>query len=69
MKIGKIARSVKYRMDEQFQNCQFSKTIFDFLNWKNSRSLLIFQFKQFQKFPIFKIPKISKLGNFEKFPI
>ena len=46
MKIGKIASSAEYQMNEQFQNCQFSELNFVFPNWKNSRSLLIFQFKQ-----------------------
>ena len=35
MRIGKIASSVEYRMDEQFQNCQFLEPNFDFPNWKN----------------------------------
>ena len=29
MRIGKIASSAKYRMDEQFQNCQFLEPNFD----------------------------------------
>ena len=62
MRIDEISRSTEYRMDEQFQNCQFSEPIFDFINWKNSRSLLILQFKQFQKFAIREIPKMSNLG-------
>ena len=35
MRIGKIASSAEYRMDEQFQNCQFLKPNFDFPNLKN----------------------------------
>ena len=35
MRIGKIASSAEYRMDEQFQNCQFLEPNFDFPNWKN----------------------------------
>ena len=29
MKIGKIASSAEYRMDEQLQNCQFLELNFD----------------------------------------
>ena len=43
MRIGKIASSAEYRMDEQFQNCEFSEPNFDFRNWKKSRNFLIFQ--------------------------
>ena len=46
MKIGKIACSAKYRIDEHFVNCQFLEPNFGFPNWKNSRNLLIFEFKQ-----------------------
>ena len=46
MRIGEIASSTEYRMDEQFQNCQLLEPNFGFPNWKNSRSLLIFQFQQ-----------------------
>ena len=46
MRIGKIANSAEYRMDEQFVNCQFLEPNFGFPNEKNFRSLLIFQFKQ-----------------------
>ena len=35
MRIGKIASSAEYRMDEQFQNCQFFEPNFDFPNLKN----------------------------------
>ena len=46
MSFSKIARSAEYRMDEWFQNCQLLELNFGFPNWNNSRSLLIFQFKQ-----------------------
>ena len=36
MRIGKIANSAKYRMDEQFVNYQFIEPNFGFLNVKNS---------------------------------
>ena len=35
IRIGKIASSLEYRMDEQFQNCQFLEPNIDSLNWKN----------------------------------
>ena len=40
---------------------QFIERNFDFSTWKNSRSLLIFQFEKFQKFLIWKIPKIFQM--------
>ena len=46
IRIGKIDSSAEYRMDEQFVNCQFLERNFGFPNVKNSRSFLIFQFKQ-----------------------
>ena len=46
MRIGKMASSAEYRMEEQFQNYQFLEPNFGFPNWENARSLLIFQFKQ-----------------------
>ena len=69
IRIGKIASSAKYRMDDQFQNFLFLEPNFGFPNWKNSRSLLIFQFKKFRKFVIIKIPKggilkMRKISNF-----
>ena len=60
---GQIWELAKFRMDEQFQNCQFSQPNFGFLNWKNSRNLLIAQFGQFQKLWFWKLPKISDLEN------
>ena len=36
MRIGKIASSAEYRMDEQFKNCQFLKPNFDFYKLKKS---------------------------------
>ena len=47
MRMGKIASSAEYLMDEQFQNCKFLEPNFDFLNWKKSRNFLIFRFGQF----------------------
>ena len=35
MRIGKIASSAEYRMDEKFQSCQFLEPNFDFPNWNN----------------------------------
>ena len=46
MRIGKIASSAEYRMDEKFKNCQFLELNFGFQNQKFFTSLLIFQFKQ-----------------------
>ena len=63
MRMGKIASSAEYRMDEQFQNCQFLEQNFDFLNWRKSRNFLIFQFGQFQKLEIWKNRKIFNLEN------
>ena len=34
MRIGEIASSAKYLMDERFQNYQFLEQNFGFLNWK-----------------------------------
>ena len=55
MRIGKIASSVEYRMDEE--NCQFLKPNFDFRNWKklqisqfsNSNNSKNFAFWKFKK--------------------
>ena len=44
MRIGKIASSAEYQMDEQFQK---------------SRNLWIFRFRQVKKFLIWKISRIS----------
>ena len=46
IRIGKIASSAEYRIDKQFQNCQFLEPNFGFPNRKNSRTFSIFQFKQ-----------------------
>ena len=35
MRIGEIASSTEYRMDEQSQNYQFLASNFGFRNWKN----------------------------------
>ena len=77
MRIGEIATSAEYQMDEQFRSRQFLGANFGFPNWKNSRNLLIFQFRQFQTFPIRKTQKISNLKKsknlefwkFQKLPI
>ena len=69
--IGKIAKSMEYRMNEQLQNL----INFGFLNWKDSRNLLIFQiarswkfinlrFGKLQKFTVWKIPKIFQIVKF-----
>ena len=63
MRIGKIASSAEYRIDEQFQKCQFLEPNFDFLNLKKSQNFLIFQFGQFQKLQIWKIRKIFNMEN------
>ena len=67
MRIGKIASSAAYRMDEQFQNFQFLEPNFDFPNWKKSRNFLIFQFGQFQKPQIWKIRQSFNLKNSKNF--
>ena len=66
MRIGKSASSAEYRIDEQFQNCQFSEPNFDFPNWKNSRNFLILLFGQFKKLQIWKIRKIFDSANSRK---
>ena len=66
MRIGKIASSVEYRIDEQFQNCQFLEPNFDSSNWKKSQDILIFQFENFDKFFIWEILKICNLANLQK---
>ena len=40
MSIDKIASSVEYQVDEQFQNWQFFKPNFGFPKWKNFRKLI-----------------------------
>ena len=64
MRISKIASSAEYRMDEQFQNCQFLEPNFDFPDWIKSWNFLIFQFGRFQKLQVWKI---CNLANSKKF--
>ena len=52
-----IASSAKYRMDEQFQNCEFSQ--FSFSNLK--------EISKFLNFPILTIPETLNLENSKKF--
>ena len=73
MRLGEIASSAEYRMDEQFQNLSIFGTKFCFSKLeKNSinlltiqivkfRNLLIRQFGKFRKFP--------KFYNFESYQI
>ena len=63
MRIGKIASSAEYRIDEQSQNLLIFGILIVFWIEKNSGNLLILQFGNFQKFPIYKITKISNLEN------
>ena len=65
MRISEIPRSAEYRMDEQFQICQFLEPNLSFQNCKNSRNLLIFQFEQFEGFTISKILKMSNLEHYK----
>ena len=52
MRIGEIATKTEYRIDEQFQNCQFlQQKGFPKNIWK------------FIIFPIWTIPKIANLGK------
>ena len=37
MRFGKIASSAEYRMDEQFQHCQFLEPNFSFLKFQSSQ--------------------------------
>ena len=78
MRIGEIASSAEYRMDEHCKICQFLKSNFGFSNWKKfykfvnfpNYKILVLQIENFQKFvnlPIWKILEIyefSKLQNF-----
>ena len=66
MRIGKIASSAEYRMDEQFQKCQFLEPNFDFPHRNKFRNFLIFQFGQFQKLQIWKLQKNFNSGNSKK---
>ena len=63
MRIGKIASSAEYRMDEQSQNLLIFKILIVFWIEKNSGNLLILQFWNFQKIPIYKITKISEISK------
>ena len=47
MRIGVIASSAEYRIDEQFQNLPILELNFNFLNWK--------KFYKFVTFPTCKI--------------
>ena len=59
MRIGKIASSAEYRIDEQSQNLLIFGILIVFWIEKNSGNLLILQFRNFQKFLIYKITNIS----------
>ena len=65
IRIDKIVSSTEYRMEEQFRNCQFLETNFDFSYWKKIWNFLIFRFGQFQKLQIWKSWKIFNLENFK----
>ena len=67
MRIGKIASSAKYSIDEQFQNFQFLQPNFGFSNWIFLINMLSFQFGQFQKIWIWKFRKISNFKNDKNF--
>ena len=53
MRIGEIASSAEYRIDEQLQNLSICGVKFWFSNFK--------KFWKFFNFPISKIPKISEI--------
>ena len=68
MRIGKIASSAEYRMNEQFQNCFFLEPNFGFRNWKKSSNSNLdnsenFQFGKFKRLPITKIRIIFNSEN------
>ena len=78
MRIGKIASRVEYRIEEQFQNCQFLEPNFD-INLKiylfsildNYENFKMGKYEKnsiwkFKKFAISKIRKISKISQFQK---
>ena len=69
MRIGKITSSAEYRIEEQFQNCQFLEPNVGFPNWKNSGSLLICQFNQIPKIPNLENFKNVEFWNFRKLSI
>ena len=52
-------RIAEYRMDEQFQNCQFLESNFNFSNWK--------KISKFLNFLIWTIPNTSNLENSKNF--
>ena len=53
MRIGKIAISAEYQMNEQFQNLPIFGAKFWFSKLKKSRNSLTFQFGKFRKYPKF----------------
>ena len=71
MRIGKIVSSAEYRMYEQFWNCQFLESNFDFPNWIKSQNFLIPQFGKFRKIQILKICNLKnfQLWKFQKLAI
>ena len=50
MRIGKIANSAEYRVDEQLQNLPTSRVKFQFSKLNNSINSLIFGIVKFEKF-------------------
>ena len=62
MRIGKIASSAEYRMDELFQNCRFLEPNFDFSNWNNFEISSFSNLDNF-KHQVQKIRTIFNLGN------
>ena len=63
MRIGEVARSAAYRMDEKSKIWQFLV----FQIEKNSRNLLILLFGQLRKISIWRIWEIVNLKKSEKF--
>ena len=66
MRIGNIASSAEYRMDEQFQNFQFLEPNLDFPNWKKISKFLNFQNWTIAKTSNLKNSKNLQFGNFTK---
>ena len=60
MRIGKIANSAKYRMDEQFVNYQFIEPNFGFLNVKNSGEVQNLEWSNVER-PIFRNFQITNI--------
>ena len=58
MRIGKIASSAEYRVDERFQNRQFLENleIYEFSKLDNSKN---FKFRKFEKILMSKLKKNS----------